>query len=607
MRLRLAEVSNQKFPPNDRLKGGSGPDGTGVGPLGSANGVLGSNATGGNGEAEGFPRRYNSDQFVETPGLAPQEAAGGSQKTNANGTDTSVPQEPPKDGFEFDTRLAEAKAATAAAQQKVDGLQAKVTELEAKLKANPKGAADDLKSAKDDLAKATQELQEAKSAEKVAMAAAAAARNSPISKLLTQADQEISAGVRSTSAAEKASHFVGANRALKAAAERIKADPSTPPETQRDYSARVKASTDLFMSDPDNIRNQLLESDKKQVDQIRKSPEFTALPEGAARDKLLDQKFRSSLDDYQSSIEALKPYNRDLYGTDKEKIAQQQKRYGQQRTAGVAEIVLNGFSQGTQRVKAAGSTTPNPIEAATGNGLRSKAEERKVATENDAWPAFADGSSLGTNDKVVELLESKSDDVKRAAKNHNVDGRAIAGAIYLEGRANLDWNPNGPKESARSSFAGFGTQHEVSLKVMHPEMTDKDLARAKLHIGPSIQNIAEHLDAKATVREKLSGVSTRNDPVMLAADYQRSETALVQSAVRQYRNIALGREVNFVIGRDASLGGQDMGTGIQMIQRGDFNATLQTSARITPDQLNRFKPDSPVPTRSYSASYKVSN
>jgi hypothetical protein len=141
---------------------------------------------------------------------------------------------------------------------------------------------------------------------------------------------------------------------------------------------------------------------------------------------------------------------------------------------------------------------------------------------------------------------------------------------------------------------------------MHPEMTDRELAQAKLHVDPSISNIADHMDAKASAREKLSGVSVRNDPVMLAADYQRSETALVKSAVNQYRNVALGRDVNFVVGRDVGLGGQDMATGIQMIQNGEFNRVVHLSSRISPEQFDAFKPESPVSTPGYISNYTIS-
>ena len=141
-----------------------------------------------------------------------------------------------------------------------------------------------------------------------------------------------------------------------------------------------------------------------------------------------------------------------------------------------------------------------------------------------------------------EMLKQFKAELIKQAKKHNIDGRAVAGAIAWE----YEENPRGrlsdygqaPAKSvgvsSNSDGLGWGSMHGKEAKSLRPHLDDTQLMCARMEAAPALELIARFMDKMAGIFESESqGVYIRDQPAILAGFYQAGEPLTRRSAEKR--------------------------------------------------------------------------
>ncbi len=187
----------------------------------------------------------------------------------------------------------------------------------------------------------------------------------------------------------------------------------------------------------------------------------------------------------------------------------------------------------------------------------------------DARTTFESVASRGSARGVVEALDPNL--VRAAAAHYDLDGRAIAVAIYEEAKAYIPGEGDlrfGPAGASRGSALdglvqtqlrqqrrpGYGTFHDSTMAALNPGWSAGQRAVAQQYPQFAVPVIAQEMNAKAVLYEHLSGVSIRDNPAMLAWAYNTSMDNVRASAEAQRRRVAVGQTPNFNLDANRQLG-----------------------------------------------------
>jgi hypothetical protein len=142
------------------------------------------------------------------------------------------------------------------------------------------------------------------------------------------------------------------------------------------------------------------------------------------------------------------------------------------------------------------------------------------------------------------LLQKFRQNIITHGKTHNIDGRAIAGAIAWEYEENRkgrlsDWLQYDDFSGAMAfgQGLGWGSIHTDVVKKLRPKAANWELQCLRLQAAPAIQLVAEIMDRQAKKYFEISGgIWIRDNPAVLALFFNSSDAFLEASAKRRQLN-----------------------------------------------------------------------
>ncbi|BAP58175.1 hypothetical protein THII_3878 [Thioploca ingrica] len=156
---------------------------------------------------------------------------------------------------------------------------------------------------------------------------------------------------------------------------------------------------------------------------------------------------------------------------------------------------------------------------------------------------------------LTEMLTQFRNDILQQGQNHNIDSRAIVGAIAWEYEENfagrlsdylqyMSFSSYRCKGTLFGQGLGWGSIHTDTAQKFRPHSRPFELQCLRLEAVSAIELVAEIMDDVATQYYKLSGgIWIRDSPAVLALFFNTGEKLLSQSAAKHKLNLCKPNQV----------------------------------------------------------------